>query len=273
MLQRWLDRRPEIAAHDVVTRAIHRTRSEDFGGLAWSEPLDVLTRSLDREARLTRAGRLRVRRDLVAQLAARAAPAGDEPPADRGPEHAPVFVVGLPATEGLGDALRAGTTPNAVDPFAFVSLRHEERWHVPGYAEWLSEADLTPSYESARRSLAGEERPHRPRRVVEGAVHLEHVDLIARVLPSATVVHVRTDVAASVRATAERSLVLRRRDSDEADADKVHRYWEWRVGVMAEHGATALASFTGRLVEVDHGEVAAAPDAVARQVWASIAGA
>jgi hypothetical protein len=71
MSRRLLDR-PEIVSHDIVTRAMHEAKSDDFGGMSWSEPLEVLTRSLDREASLTMSGR-RAARTFLTELLVHAA--------------------------------------------------------------------------------------------------------------------------------------------------------------------------------------------------------
>ena len=132
--------------------------------MAWSEPLEVLTRSLDREARLTADARRRIRDELVTLLSARAVPEGAA--ATR-----TVFVTGLPGS--AADVLAAALGHAEPDAFltGFVSLSFDLRWHVPTYAEWLAEADLAPTYQAVRDGTAAPA-------VLSGAFHLERLDLI-----------------------------------------------------------------------------------------------
>lgn len=236
MLDRWRAGRPEIAAHDVVTRAMRRSGRADFGGEDWSLPLEELCRSLDREARLTPAGRRAARDELVDVLVSRVAPPTDGVAGGAGARGtgAPVVVTGLPGS-GADDVARAlgRHRPDAVEA-AFVSLDHEIRYHVPAYAEWLDTADLRPAYAAARRRL-DEATGRIGHDVIAGAVHLAHPDLVREELRPALVVVVDRDPDDCVIDVVAASTEARRRTSTEVDPGRVLRYWRWRVESLAEH--------------------------------------
>ena len=260
MSRRLLDR-PEITSHDVVTRAMHRTGSDDFDGTEWIPALEVLTRSLDREAGLSLPGRRRVRGELVDLLVARRI----VPDAVRGARRPVVLITGpepagiaaldvaLGAPAGRGERLLRS---------AFASMSFETEWHVPAYAEWLAELDSGAwCADLARRS--GFVDDPAPVEVV-GAVQLgEHLDAARRAFPGALVVEIERPLDDAVVATTALSVEQRAAVSREVDAAKVERYWRWRLGLRAERraagGVTADLTLT-------HDDLVADPAATARLV-------
>lgn len=231
MSRGWRDR-PELVAHDVVTRALHRVGGLEPG--PWSEALEALTRSIDGEARLHRAGRRRARAELVDLAVSRSR---SHP--DTAVRHDAVWVIGLPGTgaDELASAVagRLGTTP--VDPLRreFCSISFEVQWHAPSYGEWLATADLTAAYHDA--ATAG-----RDERVLTGWGHLERLAEVAATATPGTRIAVvdpgvGDDPAGAVAAASARA---RRRDSADVDDAKVDRYWRWRIGELAERLERAL---------------------------------
>lgn len=246
MTRRLLDR-PEIVAHDVVTRALHRVREEALGDMTWAAPLEALTRSLDTEARLTVGGRRRTRRQLVDLLVARASQRREPPVATD------IVVTGLDdeAVEALTHALGGGTNARSRFDASFVSRRFEEQWHVPAYAEWRSGERL----DSLISSIVGESR------VVGGVDFAEHLPAVRAAAPEAAVVVVESDLNPLADRVAVRSASARRRDSSDVDDEKVGRYWRWRLGSIA-----ARLTDSPPDVVVHSGDVLAGPAAVAKVV-------
>lgn len=246
MARRPLDR-PEIVAHDVVTRALHRVSGDALGDMVWATPLEVLTRSLDTEARLTVGGRRRTRRQLVDVLAARASHPRVPPVATE------IVVTGLEdeAVEALTRALGGGTDARSRFEASFVSRRFEEQWHVPSYAEWRSGEQL----DSLIRSIVGESA------VIGGVDFAEHVPAVRAAAPRAVVVVVESDVDSLTDVLSKRSASARRRDSSEVDDEKVGRYWGWRLGSIAARLADSAPD-----VVVQAGDVLAGPASVAKVV-------
>lgn len=260
MARRLLDR-PEIVAHDIVTRAMHRTGSDDFDATSWTEPLEVLTRSLDREARLTIGGRRRARAQLISLLVARrpAIPTKTIAQMECG------VAISGPDPEGiaiLATALGAASTA-VTRPFemAFTSLAFEVRWHLPSYAEWLTGSDLSDSYLDVARRLAataGEDRP-----VIGGIELIEHQAALRAAFPRFTLVEIERDPEASASALTAATVAARRRASNDVDAVKVERYWRWRLGLRAERRAATGFKPT---ITVRHSDLLADPRAAARLI-------
>lgn len=250
MTRRGWNDRPEIVAHDVVTRALHRVGEIDPG--PWSEALEVLTRSLDTQAALHRAGRKRARNDLVDLAAARGSTVDTPPPVLSGV----VWVLGLPGT-GAGDlaehlGARLGTPP--VDPMLreFASISFEARWHAPAYGEWLATADLRAAYREAASRVARSGAPT----VFTGWGHLERLDELAEATPGSRIVVVEPDDHEPAAVLGESSARLRRRDSADVDDHKVARYWAWRVGTLLErHEQAATALPADRVLRLSAAEV------------------
>lgn len=211
---------------------MHRRRTDDFGGTAWMEPLEILTRSLDREARLTMAGRRRARSDLVAHLVGRTVEPDDGPAVRRPrviitgshPEAVATVEAALGSPPGRGTALLESS---------FVSPTFELRWHVPAFAEWLLDADLDAQFadiaaRSSRRTDAAAVE-------VIGIVGLQgHIGRLAAALAGAIVVVVDTDPDLATAEMTRRCVLARSRDSKAVDGVRVERYWRWRIGLGEE---------------------------------------
>ncbi|MEZ5321078.1 MAG: hypothetical protein R2698_03155 [Microthrixaceae bacterium] len=254
----------ELAAHEIVTRAMRRSNSSEFGPMSWTEPLEVLTRSLVREAALTRGGRRVVRDRLVTLLQDRTddAPSpedgdsgGDEPGVD-------LVVITAPTWLGLQRAAserkgRAGggqtlilTDDTTMGP-EFCSLCFERWAHVPTYAEWLDEADLGANLRAARRRIAVRATRRGVAEVVVASVVLHDRLLeVADAWPSARF-ETTGPADAEVRpehldAEVAEVIAERRRHSARVDPDKVGRYWRWRVGALATRGVGQRAELMAR---------------------------
>lgn len=273
MARRLIQDRPELVAHDVVTRAMHRTGGDDFDGTAWIEPLEVLTRSLDREAGLSRTARRAARAQLVDRLSQRA-PTVARPPIDTSPpvraSGPTVVVVGLdPMLVGaLESALgaEAGRGLRLLDG-AFSSQRDEWQWHVPSFSEWLAEADFVPiCHDVARRSRATS--PATSVDVVAAGQLVEQLPAVRIAWPDAVIVEIHTDPGSAARVVTDLSIERRRSNGIDVDEAKVGRYWRWRLDLSAERRAAWVP--IGPTLDVDGAEVAADAAAVAARVQSII---
>lgn len=250
----WRQVAVQLEAHELVTATMKRTGSDDFGPGNWSEPLEVLCTALRREADLDLAGRRWARAYLLDLLSTRAERAAGGPP---NPSAVASVVesdamTSDPTTEAAGGP-RAGAqratpdpviaaTPDQLDRWTpdaapddddelavtLCSIRFEQWWHVPGYAEWLDGADLTDAY---GQWAAG------PRAGRGGVLHLEHLPLLRRVLGD-TAVLVRTgDLDAATEAMVADVTARRTEANSGSDVDQLRRYWRWRLGRMLERTA------------------------------------
>jgi len=223
----WRQVAVQLEAHELVTATMKRTGSDDFGPGNWSEPLEVLCTALRREADLDLAGRRWARAYLLDLLSTRAERAAGGPRA--GAQRATPDPV-IAATPDQLDRWTPDAAPDDDDELAVTlcSIRFEQWWHVPGYAEWLDGADLTDAY---GQWAAG------PRAGRGGVLHLEHLPLLRRVLGD-TAVLVRTgDLDAATEAMVADVTARRTEANSGSDVDQLRRYWRWRLGRMLERTA------------------------------------
>lgn len=260
-MKKFWQRPIEIASHDIVTTTIRTWKTEDYQGMSWSEPLEWLTRDLQHEAGLTDEARPLVRTMLMDLLLARAV-GGKTGVADRDLDAAvvlprTVIIAGTdaPAVSKLAAAFGASALN---DPMRseFCGLEWELDFHLPHFAEWLAEDALAEQYESAaRRSSYGSNNAT----VGTASAHLwcafghaEHLTQIRRALPKAVIVSLGDG---SDQATIDLAIERRRRWSDAVDADKVARYWNWRLSLARDKRDAQLLGFRAagdaNLIEID----------------------
>ena len=260
MSRRLLDR-PEIVSHDIVTRAMHEAKSDDFGGMSWSEPLEVLTRSLDREASLTMSGRRAARDRLVARLLDRR-PIRDV--TSDGTGAVPTVVVTGPDPDSVrsGEQALGGSGIDGITLLesTFTSMSFEVDAHIPSYAEWLTEADLHAPYADVARRCT-----HRVLGAMDFAERTAEID---RALPGALLVEIDRPLEDAVEAITHHSVLGRRPDSRTVDPAKVERYWRWRLGLRQERRAGARPAD----LTVGYDELVAAPAAFAAAVASAVGG-
>jgi hypothetical protein len=168
-------------------------------------------------------------------------------------------ITGLPDApmEALAQSLvRAGATgAPSPDPLevALSSWSFEMDWHLPTYAEWLHDADLTEAY----RTGAGAA-------MLVGTAHLERMAEIGAALPGATVVVIETGADRFAERSADLIAPRRAQWSHRVDAAALRRYLDFRLGVMLER---ARSEPTGaRVVRVPEAAVRSDPDGVAATV-------
>lgn len=250
-----------VDAPSLVTTALRRSGRDTIGDDRLSPAIDVLCADLDVTAHLHLSGRRETRRLVLGLLERRGEPvrpsladtgpvdtATDPPPKTRGDDSQLLVVAALPTTptdrlttelhRRFGATLPAATgwtdtptanaggfSPNdAMHPQAIDlhSPFFECAWHVPNYAEWLSEQ---PGSELLDATLAAIERPTSPVMVRSMLFGLNPVDAqtdgvtIASVAPTPKEVDGFVDLVAAYR----------RRFSHSVDRDAIGRYWTWRL--------------------------------------------
>ena len=281
---------PELDAHELVTRAVKLSGSSDFGSEAWSEPLEVLTRSMIAEAALTRDGRKAAREFIVKLLAGRAEMPAELPEDASASLDPMVVVLGIDGSGAhhLARAIRAARSllddgdppvPRRLETRLFLqeftSFEFERRWHVPAFSEWLAEADLDASYASAaaRVLAARNAHAHRGPVVLQGEHHLEHLDLLERHLPGALIVHVHREPMDCLAEAHDRLITARQSASDTVDPAKVSAYWTWRSGLLLDRYVDgrerwATNPTAPRIIDLDHEAIATDYTAAAAAVLA-----
>lgn len=232
----------------MVVAALKEAAGADLDIGRVAEPLELLTRSLDRQAALHRVGRTEARRALVGMLVRRAQVIASASPS---PVLGPIVIAGLPGS--AASFLRSlvalhpevAAVPDEDDRLGagLANICFELRWHVPAYAEWFDGARLDDAYRLLRDSLATEASAAPPVRWLLGsAQHLDRRSELAAAFPDPVIVYVEGGEDAVTDTTVELALRLRRAASDQVDPEKVHRYVAWRIGRLRDRAASRPGS-------------------------------
>jgi hypothetical protein len=117
----------------------------------------------------------------------------------------------------------------------FASMLFESMWHVPAFAEWYDEADLTDGYRWLRRMLAILEW-YRPgdRWLLKSPQHLERLAELTATFPGAVLVQTHRDPVKVVTSTASMITYGRRMGTSAIAPSQIGRYWAWRTHRMLE---------------------------------------
>lgn len=145
---------------------------------------------------------------------------------------------------------------------------------LDGYASWLAQQDLTPSYARYRRALQllaeGDDR----RFVLKAPAHTGELPALAAALPGAVVVHLHRDVVETIASGASLFAVFRSTYSDEVDrhdvgrfqADQSERWFRRNLAFRESAAADGV-----RIVDVQYADLVADPAAVVRRVLGAAA--
>lgn len=295
--------------HEIVVRTMKRTRLDDFGDDRFSEPLDILCRSLDADADLTAIGRLRARRLLVHLLSTRARTADllrRFPELAVAPVGSPIVITGLPGSGvsqlaellvrngraspvvragsgALGTRRRTGRDDACDDGELFASdlrtIRFERIWHVPAYAEWYDTADLTHTYQHLRTILqilqsrrGARPSADTPRWLFASVQHLEHPVSILEAFPDATIVQVHRDPMATMASVTTAIAHERAASARGVDPDAVARYWTWRFARMLTRSIERRPAADDRFVDLTADELRTDPGACIQRIDAARVG-
>ena len=286
----------------LVVAAMKAGGGPELGMEAITEPFEVLCGALREEAQLHGGGIIAARRMVVRSLATRGKAVrllAQHPEIDAIAVPAPIVITGLPhtGTEMLADrlatapGLRRPDGPQDLMAVHMASMAFELAWHVPAYAEWYDEADLTPAYGWLRRLLQLQQRSDHQRSdhqrsdqersdqepvrwVVRSMQHLEQLPALRAVFPDAVVVQTHRDIGPVLEETTRSVAELRRRSSAEVNPTQIGRYWSWRAERMLERNAAARQrDHELRIVDVDHDELMDDPAGIVAELLVQLGAA
>jgi hypothetical protein len=229
------------------------------------DALERLAYSLDREARLTRPGRLAARDAVLASLSTQVElrrHAGRHPDIASVDVAAPVFIVGPPRAGGTllhellaghpdvhaprlwellspagpRDPSRARADPSRPDQChrllanAFQSMVFAVRYRVPSYVDWLLRQDLTPAYRYHRLQLQSV-RWRSPHGVVvlECPFHLWGLRALIDTYPGARLVFVHRRPSELLPSLCALCAAVRGGGSDAVDREEIGAFWQEQV--------------------------------------------
>lgn len=263
-LGRWT---ASLESPALVVAATKRTQTDIEIGTV-SEPLELLCRSLDRQADLPALPRRAARRRIVDALVRRACLLAGAPPP---PAAEPLVVVGAPGSpraarlrgallEATPSLTRLGppTDPDSLEPLIAAPL-FELDWHVPAYAEWLLTADLRPTYRDLLRvssRIAGTET----RALLGESMHLEQLSALRAEMPGAMVVRVVDDPDVEDRSAVAAAIAARESATGRADATAISRYWTWRMKEWRARSSDVEVELTIPAKRIEHDIVGAVAD-------------
>lgn len=267
LLDRWARTLVRLDSAAVVVGALKAVPGADLHIRPIAEPLELLTRSLDRQAQLHRAGRLAARRDLEALLVRRALTVGSTPPAAT--PH-PIVVAGLPGSRasllrallGLHPEVAAATDEDERMGAGLASICFELRWHVPAYAEWFDGTRLDDAYRLLRDSLDATDR----RWLLGSPQHLERLPELASAFGGVVVVRVLGDESTVIASTTELAMRLRHASSGCVSSETVQRYVAWRVRRLVDRAMTSPVPGGVEVVDVGTHDLLTDPAGTLRQV-------
>jgi hypothetical protein len=143
---------------------------------------------------------------------------------------------------------------------AFTSWMPESAASVPGYAKWLDEQDLTPSYRylaDLLRFLQWQKResgrPADARWVLKSPFHLAYVDALFDVFPGARVIQTHRDPLETIPSGASMYRALHELNADHVDpavvGDKVRRRF---AGALSRCMQVREGHEASRFIDVDY---------------------
>ena len=152
---------------------------------------------------------------------------------------------------------------------SFMSQLPEAAMHVPGYSEWLERQDHTRSYEYLLTvlRLLHWQRPAK-NWVLKTPNHMEHLDVILKVMPNAWIVQTHRDPKKSVASFL--SLVAHTRGvfSDAVDPAEIARHWTRKLRRMIKRSMRARKSAAADVfVDVSYNDFVAGPLTEVRKIY------
>ena len=152
---------------------------------------------------------------------------------------------------------------------SFMSQSAEATMHVPTYARWLEGRDHTRAYEEFRTLL---QLLHRqaPRHhwVLKTPHHMEHLDVVLEVFPTATIVQTHRDPLKTIPSFCSMVAHGRGLFSDRVDPREIGAHWLAKTARLVELTARAReAADPHRFVDVSYYDLVDDPMAQLRQVY------
>ncbi|EIU04684.1 putative sulfotransferase [Mycobacteroides abscessus 5S-0422] len=152
--------------------------------------------------------------------------------------------------------------------FALHSQMPEVMFHVPGYAKWLADQDMTPAYELHRLLLQvlQWQRP-RGRWVLKTPAHLEHLDVLLRVYPGAVVVWTHRDPAQTTASSSSMLAHYQALFSDRVDHHELARYWLGKNAQIIDRAIAVRAEHPAAFVDINYTELLDDPIAAVQRIY------
>ncbi|MCA9711248.1 MAG: SDR family NAD(P)-dependent oxidoreductase, partial [Myxococcales bacterium] len=152
---------------------------------------------------------------------------------------------------------------------SFMSQSPEATLWVPTYARWLETRDHTPAYAYLRRlmQLLSWQRPAQ-RWVLKSPHHMEHLDVVLRVFPGATVIQTHRDPSRTMPSFC--SMVCHGAGifSDTVDARALSEHWVRKVRRMVQRSLDVRATHgDSSFVDVLYEDLLADPIAQLRRIY------
>lgn len=139
----------------------------------------------------------------------------------------------------------------------------------PGYASWLLDQDMTPSYRRYGDVLRMLQWEDGRRWVLKAPAHTAALGSLLTVFPDAYVVHLHRDVVQTVTSGASLFATFRAIYSDQVDPVDVGRYQMEMTALWFERAMAARKDFPdAQIVELPFEELVADPLATARRICA-----
>lgn len=178
--------------------------------------------------------------------------------------------------------LRRGLAVNATSPDScgallrnsFSTPEHALHWFVPGYLEFLADAELGPAYRDHRRWLRVLAWRHRhddlagPRVVLEDPWHMGQLDALSSAYPNARVIQVHGDPGEVLPTLARACWLMQRIDARRPRTKaEIGRYCLALLNIHAQRNADARERLgAARFIDVSHRAVLEDPIAVVRRI-------
>ena len=152
---------------------------------------------------------------------------------------------------------------------SFMSQTPEATMRVPSYARWLEAQDHTRAYEYVVQLLKilHWQRPGRAW-VLKTPNHLEHLDVVLRVFPNATIVQTHRDPVRALGSFC--SMVAHGRGllSDQVDPGEIYTHWLRKVQRMVERSMGVRdAGDPGKFVDVSYYDLIEDPVGQLRSIY------
>ena len=152
---------------------------------------------------------------------------------------------------------------------SFMSQSAEATMHVPAYSRWLEDQDHTRAYEEFR-TLLQVLHWQRPRRhwVLKTPHHMEYLDVLLEVFPTATVVRTHRDPLRSIPSFCSMVAHGRGLFSDRVDPREIGGHWFAKTCRLVELTARVRkAADPHRFVDVSYYDLVGDPIAVLGKVY------
>ncbi|NJL13792.1 MAG: sulfotransferase [Microscillaceae bacterium] len=118
---------------------------------------------------------------------------------------------------------------------SFLSTVPEATMQVPRFAAWLEKQDQTPAYETLARLLKLLQWQRGAKRwLLKTPHHLEFLDVLVKVFPSAKIIHTHRDPLVSVASFCSMVFQGQRIFSDQVNAVEVGQHWSRKTAYMVQ---------------------------------------